>query len=376
MPRKSRFGSLRKLPSGRYQARYTGPDGRTHNAHTTFDTKKDAEAWLSTVRADIVRDTWTPPSSRTVRTTQRVLFGSYSDAWLDTRKVRGRPLADRTRNHYRKLLDDQILPTFAEVSLRYITPELIEDWHDRTAVNTPTMRAHAYSLLHAILATATSPTGPLAGRANPAAIRGAGGSHRVKEPRAATMAEFETIVEALPDRYKLLVLLTTFCALRFGEITELRRFDVDTKNGVLHIRRGVVRADGEVKVKSTKSGRVRTVVIPPHLMGPVREHLLQHAEPGREGLLFPAKHGGQLAPSSLYRVWYPAREAAGRGDLRFHDLRGTGATWAAQSGATLAELMARLGHSTPNAALRYQSVAQGRDAEIARRLSEMAGGNG
>lgn len=78
-----------------------------------------------------------------------------------------------------------------------------------------------------------------------------------------------------------------------------------------------------------------------------------------------------MATASLYRVWYPARESAGRPDLRWHDLRHTGAVLAAQTGATLAELMGRLGHTTPGAALRYQHAAQGRDAEIARRLSAL-----
>jgi integrase len=92
---------------------------------------------------------------------------------------------------------------------------------------------------------------------------------------------------------------------------------------------------------------------------------------GRDGLLFPAAHGEQLAPSTLYRVFYPAREKAGREDLRFHDLRHTGAVLAASTGATLAELMARLGHSTPGAALRYQHAAQDRDRVIAVALSEL-----
>ena len=65
---------------------------------------------------------------------------------------------------------------------------------------------------------------------------------------------------------------------------------------------------------------------------------------------------------------YLAREAAGRPDSRFHDLRHTGAVLAAQTGATLAELMGRLGHSTPQAALRYQHAAQGRDADPGRRV--------
>ncbi len=58
--RKSSFGSLRTLPSGRIQARYTGPDGLTHAAPVTFDTKGDAQAWLATIRADLVRGLWRP----------------------------------------------------------------------------------------------------------------------------------------------------------------------------------------------------------------------------------------------------------------------------------------------------------------------------
>jgi integrase len=88
-------------------------------------------------------------------------------------------------------------------------------------------------------------------------------------------------------------------------------------------------------------------------------------------LLFPSAGGGHLAPSTLYRSFYPARKAAGRPDLRWHDLRHTGAVLAAATGASLAELMARLGHSTAGAAMRYQHVAQDRDMEIARRLSAM-----
>ncbi len=89
--------------------------------------------------------------------------------------------------------------------------------------------------------------------------------------------------------------------------------------------------------------------------------------------MFPAAADSQrhMQPSTLYRVYYPAREIAGRKDLRWHDLRHTGAVLAAQTGATLAELMGRLGHTTPGAAMRYQHAAADRDAEIARRLSAL-----
>jgi integrase len=107
------------------------------------------------------------------------------------------------------------------------------------------------------------------------------------------------------------------------------------------------------------------VAIPPHLMPLVRAHLRDHVAASRDALLFPAASGGHMAPSSLYAVYHPAREAAGRPDLRFHDLRHTGAVLAAATGATLAELMARLGHSTVSAVLRYQHAAAERDKVIA-----------
>src|SRR3712207_9545284 len=88
----------------------------------------------------------------------------------------------------------------------------------------------------------------------------------------------------------------------------------------------------------------------------------------------PPKANRHMAPPTLYKVYYPARKAAGREDLRWHDLRHTGAVLAAQTGATLAELMGRLGRTTPGAAMRYQHAAADRDAEIARRLSELVGG--
>ena len=69
-----------------------------------------------------------------------------------------------------------------------------------------------------------------------------------------------------------------------------------------------------------------------------------------------------------------ARAAAGRPDLRWHDLRHSGAVLAAATGASIAELMARLCHSTPTAAMRYQHAAQGRDREIAALLSKLANG--
>ena len=362
MGRRRGFGAIRKLPSGRWQASYVGPDTIRHKAPVTFETSEDAEGWLTDRRREIKNEDWTPPTTK-----RAVTFGDHAERWLTNRKLK-----PRTRYHYRKLLDAKILPTFKDVALKHMTADLIDDWHYRMGDTTPTLRAHAYGLLRTILGDAVQ-------RRlidyNPCHIRGAGNSKRVKQIEPATLPELEALTKAMPERYQLMILLAAWCGLRFGEITELRRKDVDTTHGVVKVRRAVVRVDGEFVVGTPKSDAgTRDVTIPPHLLPSVKAHLASNITGGRDELLFPAagdptKH---LAPATLYRVFYKARETAGRPDLRFHDLRHTGAVLAASTGASLAELMARLGHSTAGAAMRYQHAAQDRDRVIAEALSNLA----
>ena len=209
--------------------------------------------------------------------------------------------------------------------------------------------------------------------ANPCAIDGAGSADRTITPKPLTTDQLAVLVEAMPERLRLMVLLGCWCALRFGELVELRRSDIDLAAGVVKVRRGAVRAEGEWVVGGTKSfAGVRDVAVPPNIMAAIEHHLAKHTDAGNGALLFPAASGAHLQPSTLYRHFYRARDAADRPDVRFHDLRHTGATFAAQAGATLAELMARLGHSTPQAAMRYQHAAAGRDREIAARMARLA----
>lgn len=371
MARKKRgFGQLRRLPSKRWQAFFTGPDATLHYAPYTFESAEDGEAWLATERRLISRDEWVPPSRRSeqVATPPALTFGEYAATWLAERDLK-----PRTRAHYRNLLSHQILPHFKGMALTSITPATVREWYAALDKSRPTLRAHAYGLLRTILGTAVIDEHMAA---NPCHIRGAGNAKRVKRIEPATLPELEAITEAMPQRYRLMVLFASWCGLRFGELVELRRKDVAAKDRMIRIRRGAVRTGGEVIIGSPKSAAgTRDVAIPPHLMPMVEHHLDNLPTRSREQLLFPAADGAStMAPSSLYRVFYRARDAAGRPDLRWHDLRHTGAVLAAQSGATLAELMARLGHSTPQAALRYQHAARGRDAQIAAALSRLAAG--
>jgi integrase len=330
-------------------------------APVTFDTKLDASTWLATQIRDVERGLWQPPQQRKTTST----FGAYAASWLA-----GRDLTPATRQHYQGLLDQHLLPALSPLPLDRIDPTTVRGWYGTLNASTPTRRAHAYSLLRAIFSTAVSDD---LVPANPCRIRGAGSTKSKHRTRVASLGELEVMVEATPSRYRAMLLLAAWCGLRFGELAELRRKDVDLEDGVVRVERGVTRVAGEMVVGDPKSeAGKRTVSIPPHLLPVVEKHLSDHTSSGPDGLLFPARGGGHMVPSSLYKVFYPAREAAGRPDLRFHDLRHTGATLAAATGATLADLMTRLGHSTPAAALRYQHSVADRDKAIAAALSGFA----
>lgn len=378
------FGSIRKLASGRHQAVYTGPDLLRHVAPTTFQAKIDAEGWLHEERKLIEANEWSPPKhraekARAVATTPD--FETYAKKWIAKRRTdKGEPLRASTRANYEATLEHHLVPTFGRMRLRDITKGSVRRWYEDTLEgngDTPRANSKAYGLLRAIMNSAVDED---LIEASPVHIRGAGYQPKRRRLEPASIEELDVIVENMPEKWKLMVLLASWCALRYGEIAELRRKDIKLRHangrwtGVIQVRRGVVWVNRKIQVEPPKSeAGIRDVAIPPHLIPVIKEHLETFATHGQEGLLFPAANGRQQWPSTITNYFKKAAEIAGRSDLRFHDLRHTGAVMAAQQGATLADLQARLGHSTANAALLYQHTAKGRDQMIAESLSRLAG---
>lgn len=365
-PSKRGFASITKMRSGRYQVRYTTPTGKRITAGKTFDAIIDAEAWITDKRREIDRSAWQDPDDLP----EKITFGAYVARWLANRQVAGRPIKTRTRQHYQSILDDHLLDTFGPKLVTAIKPRDVRIWYEATLADKPTMRSHAYSLLRTIMASAVNDE---LIDANPCRIVGAGRTKRVHKIRPASVKELGVLTAEMPERLQLMVTLASWCALRFGETVELRRGDVDLGAEVIRIRRAATRTKGAYTVTSPKSeAGIRDVDIPPHVVPLIEAHLAKFVDAGRDALLFPADHGGHLQPSTLYRHWYKARTKANRTDLRWHDLRHSGAVLAAATGASIAELMERLGHSSASAAMRYQHAARGRGREIAALLSKLA----
>jgi len=371
MPPKRRrrrgFGAIRKLPSGRFQASYVGPDANRYTAPDTFDASIDAEAWLAMVRARIAAGAWRSPAADAEAEADRLTVGQYAEDWLEQRDLR-----PTTRRIYRHALDRYILPTFASMPLEEVNPTRVSRWDATVRRQTgPTQAAHAYSLLSTIFNAAVR--SDLVDK-NPCRVPGAGTVRRASVATVLEPHELSALAAAAPDDLRALILLAGWCGLRLGELLELRRRDVDVARGTIVVRRQVQHLTGQPPLvgppKSTAG--VRTVHLPAHVTTELAQHLERHAAPGRDGLLFPGPNGGHRVPSTTRRAFKTAAANAGHSELKIHDLRHTAAVMAARTGATVAELQARLGHASPKAAMRYQHAAQDRDRYIAEALSALA----
>lgn len=106
----------------------------------------------------------------------------------------------------------------------------------------------------------------------------------------------------------------------------------------------------------------------------LRAHLDVFAQPGSTGRVFVGPTGATPRRGNFNRLWQKGTKKAGAPPgFRFHDLRHTGNTWVAGTGASLRELMARMGHSSARAALIYQHATSERDRALADGLDRRLG---
>ena len=356
-------GALRQLPSGRWQPAILEV-GNTYTSLGTFHTRAEAEKTLAAAVADRHRGNWIDPRDG------RVTFEAYSQRWFRERTT----LRPRTRELYEGLLRLHIVPSFARHELGSITPPMVRQWHaemSRADRPGPVTVAKCYRLLRTILNTAA---GDDLIAKNPCVLKGAGVERSPERP-VATIADVDRLVSVAPPHLKTLILLATYTGLRLGELSALTRKNLDFESLVVTVvasasdLRDGTRIVGEPKSAASR----RRVAIPEAISEAVREHLDTYAEPSPEGLVFVGPKGGPLRRGNFSGVWHSIVSEAGLEHLRFHDLRHTGNTLAAMTGASTKELMTRMGHSSTRAALGYQHATEERERLIASRLSDMIG---
>jgi integrase len=343
-----------------YDVRLRAPDGRAYKR--TFKTRKEAETFQATEITNQSRGEWVDPRAG------KITLEAFATTWIAERP----DLRPRTRDLYAWLLGKHVLPHLGSALVGSLRPSDVRTWHAnllKAGVGSVTV-AKAYRLLRTVLGTAVS-DGMLT--KNPCNIRAGGIEHSPERPTA-TVAQVDALADAVGERHRALVLLAAYSGLRLGELLALRRERLDLVSGVVHVTEGEHELVGGRIITGppkTEAG-YRQVAVPPHLFPVLHEHLDRFVGPGADALVFGGEKGGWLRRSYWNVKWRDARNAVGMPGFRFHDLRHTGNTLAAATGASTRELMSRLGHSSPRAALRYQHATAERDRGIANALSELA----
>ena len=154
MARRRQFGNVRKLPSGRWQARYKVEGGRSITAPRSFATKAEASHWLTAVEIDRAKGSWVDPQAG------RTALDAYAWGWLSGHAR----LAKRTREIYEAQLRLHILPTIdpavpalGTVALADLTLALVRQWYAAlVARRSASVAAKAYTRLRQVLTAAVN----------------------------------------------------------------------------------------------------------------------------------------------------------------------------------------------------------------------------
>lgn len=363
MAKRRRFGKIRKLESGRYQASFIDPGGRRRYAPHTFTAKTEANDWLVVQEATIVRGDWSDPDRGMVP------FGAYATRWIEERPG----LRPRTRELYHWLLSRYLEPTFGHQMLGEVSPASVRGWRADLLGRgiSEGMVAKAYRLMRAVLNTAVDHDELI--RRNPCRVEKAGAEKPVERP-VLTLGEVFLLADAMPARFRSIVLLTTFASLRFGEVTALTRRDLDLEHGLVRVRAAFSEVKGQGLVVGPPKSRagVRVVSIPAAIADELRQHLEDYPADGEDALVFTGPKGAPLRRGNFNPLvgWREAVASIGHPGLHFHDLRHTGNTLAAGSGASTRDLMMRMGHDSMHAALIYQHATTRADRSIAQALDK------
>ncbi len=353
-----RFGNIRKRESGRWQARYLGPDGVMRTAPNTFARKEEAQRWLTLAEAEIAREEWIAPERA------RITVQEYSERWIEQRPN----LRPRTVQLYEWILRKHITPYIGRVPLGKLDTPAVRDWRAAllAAGASQSSAAKAYRLLRAILMTAVKEDEII--RKNPCRIPGADQEKSAERP-VLTIRQIFELTEKVPERYRALILVTTFGCLRWGEVSALKRRDIDVQLGTVRVREAFTEQRGKGLVLGPTKSRAgaRVVALPATVMPRVVAHLDAYVAAGQEAFVFTTPSGRPIWRGNFNKLveWRDTVASIGAAELHFHDLRHTGNVLAARSGTSLRDLMTRMGHDSPRAALIYQHASAEADLAIA-----------
>lgn len=358
----STFGSIDRLPSGNYRARYLNKHtGERISAPRTYKLMADADAWLTKQRRELDTNTW-----RDTRHSNEPLE-TYARRWIEQRGLKPSSIPDRIR-----IFENYIFPYLGDVPISEITPAQVRTWRADLSQDRPGKKAtleKATKCLRAVMSTALADE--LINR-NPCNIKSAG-NYTAPRRTVLTVDEVATLAGTVLPRYSALVNLLAWCALRIGEATALRIKDIALDAQTLTVSRRVKKMPGGVfDFDTPKSAKgVREVDIPPHLIPILQAHIDAYGQRDSDALIFTTRNGVPAVEGGAVAI-KKALVAIGKPSMTTHDLRHTASTRYSNIGANPTEIMQRNGQSDTKIAMHYVQSTTERNKELAQRLSDLA----
>lgn len=328
------------------------------SAPQTFARKEEAERYLTLVEAQLMRGEWMDAQKA------KVTIEEYGRQWI-TQRPNLRP---RTSQLYTWIFNRHIVPYLGKVSVGSLTAPMVRNWRSRLLDEGVSVgqAAKAYRLLRAVLNTAVREDELI--RANPCRIPGADQERSLERPTL-TPPQVFALAARVPDRYRALLLVATFASLRWGEVTALRRSDVDLPVGTVRVREAFSEQRGIGLVLGPPKSRagVRTVALPPTVLPDLQKHVDSFVGQNHDSFVFTTPSGKPIWRGNFNKLvdWRRITAEVGAPGLHFHDLRHTGNVFASRTGANLRDLMTRMGHDSPRAALIYLHANPDADRAIA-----------
>jgi integrase len=364
MPARRHFGSVRKLPSGRYQASYWHKAER-HTAAHTFITKAEALAWLSSIETDINRGAWVDPAGA------EMTVAELANRWLDSDPAKR--ATTRTRDDLAIRL--YIIPALGTKKLAQVTaPDIQRLVNEGAAARASRTVRREYAVLRAMFAYAVGSD-----------WLARSPCRRIKQPALRPVLrpqllpeDVDAIATAVGSRYSTMVWCGALLGLRWGEVAGLRVGDLDMLGGTLRVSEQRP-AHGPVGPPKSKAGE-RPLSLPAALVQMLAAHLsaCRLTAADKDSLVFTSPEGEPLDYSNWRRrVWISAVQQAGVPGAGFHDLRRTNATQLVAAGVDIKTTQSRLGHADPRLTLAvYAQAVDEADRDAAARLQERFFGHG
>jgi integrase len=357
MSARRQFGSIRKLPSGRWQARYPAPNGSLIAAPTTFAARTDAARYLGRVQADLERGHWQD------HRLGRITFAEWMERWLASNpSKRSTTLARDTtvlRTHALPLLGSRPMSSITPLDIKGVVDEMASKLApDTVRTNLAVIRAVFNAAVEAEILS----------RSPVRTIRVAKAESRDRP--TLTMEEILRLADAIGARYRALVLVGAILGLRWSEAIGLRVRDIDFLRRTLTVRQTLSEVEGRLAVAATKSRRSRrTMSVPQFVIDELAQHVACFGRSG-DDLVFVGPKCGALRRSFAARTFVPAVSVAAiDARVTFHGLRHIAASLMVEAGVHPRVIQQRLGHATARLSMElYAHVPEAADRGVAESL--------